>query len=76
MQTKKHSLIESITNVLSGLLISWLAWHLIISPIFKIYPNNTDIVLISVIFTILSIIRSYFIRRIFNHALRESVNKE
>jgi hypothetical protein len=74
MQTKKHSLIESITNVLSGLLISWLAWHLIISPIFKIYPNNTDIVLISVIFTILSIIRSYFIRRIFNHALRESVN--
>lgn len=66
MQTKKHSLIESITNVFSGLLISWLAWHLIISPIFKIYPNNTDIVLISIIFTILSIIRSYFIRRIFN----------
>lgn len=66
MQTKKHSLIESITNVFSGLLISWLAWHLIISPIFKIYPNNTDIVLISIIFTILSIIRSYFIRRVFN----------
>lgn len=66
MQTKKHSLIESITNVFSGLLISWLAWHLIISPIFDIYPNNTDIILISVIFTILSIIRSYIIRRLFN----------
>ena len=66
MQTKKHSIIESITNVFSGLLISWLAWYLIISPIFKIHPNNTDIVLISMIFTTLSIIRSYLIRRFFN----------
>jgi hypothetical protein len=66
MQTKKHSLVESITNVFSGLLISWLAWHLIISPIFKIYPDNRDIVLISIIFTVLSVVRSYFIRRAFN----------
>ena len=66
MQSKKHSFIESISNVISGLLLSWLAWHLIISPIFNIYPSNQDIFIISVIFTVISIARSYVIRRIFN----------
>jgi len=66
MQTKKHSLIESIINVIEGLLLSWIAWHLIISPIFKIYPSNQDIFVISMIFTIISIARSYIIRRLFN----------
>jgi len=66
MQSKRKSLLESITNTISGLLLSWLTWHLIISPIFNIYPKDTDIILISIIFTILSIVRSYLIRRIFN----------
>jgi len=66
MQSKKKSLIESIANVIAGLLLNWLTWHLFIIPIFKIYPSNQEIIIICVIFTILSIIRSYFIRRMFN----------
>ena len=66
MQSKKKSLIESVANVITGLILNWLTWHLLIIPIFKIYPNNQQIIIICVIFTILSIIRSYFIRRIFN----------
>jgi len=66
MQSKKHSLIEAIINVLSGLLLSIATWKLIITPIFGIEANNSQVVLISLIFTILSILRSYFWRRLFN----------
>jgi hypothetical protein len=66
MQSKKKSFIESVTNVIVGLFLSWLTWQIVIIPIFKIYPNNQQIIIISVIFTILSILRSYVIRRIFN----------
>jgi cytochrome c biogenesis protein CcdA len=66
MQSKKKSFIESVANVVAGLLLSWLIWQIVIIPIFKIYPSNQEIIIISIIFTILSILRSYVIRRIFN----------
>jgi cytochrome c biogenesis protein CcdA len=66
MQSKKKSFIESVTNVIVGLFLSLLTWKIAIIPIFKIYPNNQQIIIISVIFTILSILRLYVIRRIFN----------
>jgi len=66
MQSKKKSFIESVTNVIVGLFLSWLTWKIVIIPIFKIYPNNQQIIIISIIFTILSILRLYVIRRIFN----------
>jgi len=66
MQSKLHSLFEAIINVGSGLLLSIATWKLIITPIFGIEANNSQVVLISAIFTILSILRSYFWRRLFN----------
>lgn len=71
MQSKKQSLIESVSNVSSGLILSWITWRLIITPIFKIYPSNSDIFIISLIFTIISIIRSYVLRRLFNNLLKK-----
>jgi len=65
-QSKRRSLLEAVINVMVGLFINWASWFLIIIPIFKIYPSSYDIVLISIIFTIISIARSYMIRRIFN----------
>jgi len=66
MQSKKQSLIEAIINVGSGFLLSIATWKLIITPIFGIEANNGQVAIISGIFTVLSIIRSYFWRRIFN----------
>lgn len=66
MQSKRNSLIESIINVGSGFLLSIATWKLIITPIFGIEANNGQVAIISGIFTVLSIIRSYFWRRIFN----------
>lgn len=66
MQTRRNSLIEAIFNTFLGLVVSWMTWKIIITPIFKIYPSNKEIILISAIFTIISIIRSYLVRRLFN----------
>lgn len=65
MQTKVHSLIESLTNVCVGYLVS-LAGQILIFPLFGIDVPIRDNILISVAFTVLSIARSYYLRRIFN----------
>jgi hypothetical protein len=65
MQTKVHSLIESLTNVAVGYIVS-LAGQILIFPLFGIDVPIRDNILIGVAFTVLSIARSYYLRRIFN----------
>jgi len=66
-QSKKQSLLECTLNISSGLIISMLLWYYIISPVFKIDSSFMDTVLITMIFTIVSIVRSYVWRRLFNN---------
>ena len=65
MQTKKQSLIETLTNVGIGWFISFIA-NMLVLPLFGYNINLTDGVLISIIFTIISIVRGYVVRRWFN----------
>ena len=65
MQTKKQSLIESLTSTTIGIIIG-IVLNLTILPIFGYPVSLSDSLWISVIFTIVSIIRSYIIRRWFN----------
>jgi hypothetical protein len=65
MQLKKHSFMESITNVIVGYGVALLS-QIIIFPIFGIKVTIRDNVLIGLFFTVVSIIRSYALRRIFN----------
>lgn len=65
MQTKKQSLIESLTSTTIGIIIG-IVLNLIILPIFGYPVSLSDSLWISVIFTVISIIRSYIIRRWFN----------
>lgn len=64
-QTKYQSFIESITNTVIGFLIS-LAATFVIFPIVNIQSNPSKNVAITVFFTVISILRSYIIRRYFN----------
>jgi hypothetical protein len=65
MQSKKHSLFESFVNVLVGLGIA-IASQRIIFPLLghnvPVYQN----LILAIYFTIISIIRSYALRRVFN----------
>ena len=65
MQTKRQSLIETLTNVSIGWFISFIA-NMLVLPLFGYNINLTDGVLISIIFTVISIIRGYVVRRWFN----------
>ena len=65
MQSKKHSFIESLLNTVVGFLISLLV-QLIIYPILNIPVTIFQNIIITSVFTIVSIIRGYIIRRYFN----------
>ena len=64
-QSKKHSLIESMTNTIIGLISSFII-QLIIYPLLDIEVTIFENVIITIVFFIASIIRGYIIRRIFN----------
>ena len=59
------SMVESITNVLVGYLVAVVA-QLIVFPIFDIRISTADNLTIAAIFTVVSIVRSYALRRFFN----------
>ena len=65
MQSKKQSFIESLTSTTIGIIIG-IVLNLTILPIFGYPVSVVDSLWISVIFTVISIIRSYIIRRWFN----------
>ena len=65
MQTKKQSFLESLTNVFIGYIISLISLFLIF-PILGIESSPGKNVLITFYFTLISIVRSYILRRYFN----------
>jgi len=65
MQTRTQSLIESLTNIIIGYLVAILS-QLLVFPFFDIYVTFMDNVLIGFYFTIISLARSYLLRRFFN----------
>ena len=65
MQTKKQSVIESLTNIIVGLLTSFLI-QLIIYPLLNIPVSINQNIIITIVFFIVSFIRGYLIRRYFN----------
>ena len=64
-QSKKHSLLESIINVAVGYGIAILS-QIAIFPLFGIDIPLRDNLLIGLFFTVISIVRSYALRRVFN----------
>lgn len=75
MQSKTHSLIESIANTVSGFLISVLIGE--ISYAYYGIPVSTAQNLeLTLIFTVASIIRSYAFRRLFNRWQTNSARRQ
>jgi hypothetical protein len=69
MQTRLGSFIESSLNTLSGFFISFFLWQLV-GPWFGYTVTFGDNFLITSIFTVASIARSYVWRRCFNNRQR------
>lgn len=66
-QSKRKSLVEALVNQVSGFVLSVLIFQYIIGPyLLGIEPNWIHNINITIIFTVVSVIRSYFVRRLFN----------
>jgi len=65
MQSKKDSLKESITNVIIGYMVA-LVSQILIFPIVGVDASIDQKLVIGVYFTIISLLRSYLVRRYFN----------
>lgn len=65
MQTKTQSLIESCTNVSIGYAVAVLS-QLAIYPLFDVHLSLGDNLIMGLYFTLVSLVRGYFVRRWFN----------
>lgn len=65
MQTRLHSFLESLTNIAIGYFVA-LGSQLLIFPLFDIHIPLSDNIAIGAWFTVISLVRSYVIRRYFN----------
>lgn len=64
-QSRRGSLIEAVANVVIGYGIA-VGAQVAIFPLFGIHLPLADNLLIGVLFTVVSLVRSYFLRRLFN----------
>lgn len=65
MQTRIQSAIESVANVVVGYLVA-LASQLLVFPMFGIHVPFSSNLAIGAWFTVISLVRSYVLRRWFN----------
>lgn len=67
VQSRVGSITEILLNVGTGLLTSNLCWHFIVLPLYPKLATETvgNIFVVNLIFTFISILRSYAFRRLF-----------
>lgn len=67
-QTKWESFKEQLYNIGSGFFLSYLVWIFIVNPLItQGHLTINDSLLITSIFTVTSLLRSFVWRRVFNH---------
>lgn len=70
-QSRLGSLIEALANVVIGFGTNWLA-NMVILPLFGFHVTGAQAFGIGVFFTVISIVRSYTLRRWFNARLQHA----
>ncbi len=69
MQTRMVSMIEAFINIGTGFLLSMVIWQCLAGPLFGYEITLAQNVGLTSIFTVVSIVRSYFWRRFFARGL-------
>jgi len=70
-QTRLESLIEANANTFIGFFVSLVFWSVAIVPIYHFKISMFQNIQITLLFTIISIIRGYTVRRFFNAGLHK-----
>ena len=75
MQTKLESLTEAVINTFIGFVIAFIS-QLIIFPIVGVDVTLGQNFILTILFTLVSIIRTYIIRRYFNKKSKSKIQRE
>lgn len=68
-QSRKMSLIESATNVVIGMVLA-MGTQMIVFPWYGVHVKFYDHFIMTCMFTTVSFVRGYVIRRVFNRSVR------
>lgn len=68
-QTRLGSWLEAWANIAVGFAINWCA-NMLVLPLFGFHVTGPQAFGIGVIFTVISLVRSYVLRRVFNRIKR------
>ena len=63
-QSKTMSMVESVVNVLVGFAINLVA-QVLVFPLFGFYITLSENLMVGAIFTVISLVRSFTLRRVF-----------
>lgn len=66
MQSKNRSWHEALASTAIGFIVSMLVWEAIIKPFWNLHTSFVNNLEITAVFTVVSVLRGYFVRRIFN----------
>jgi len=66
MQTKKQSFIEACAGTAIGYVIA-VATQMVVFPLFGVHIPMHQHCLMAILFTVISIVRGYYVRRFFNY---------
>lgn len=73
-QTKLESFIETLLNIASGFIVSMIVWQYFVAPMYDIPVTIESNLGITAIFTVTSMVRSYYWRRFFAVGLHKKVH--
>ena len=76
MQTHFESLVEQFFNIGSGFFLAMVVQMFVITPVFHLPVTHTQNISITLIFTVVSVARSFLWRRVFNHLSVKKNNKD
>ena len=74
-QSRLASLVESSLNVGTGYIVSLCTWSFFVAPLYGLKTSMGQNAEIAMIFTIISVIRSYLWRRFFNWLHLQSIQQ-
>lgn len=76
MQTRKGSLAESLAGTAIGFIISVAVWEFVVKPVWDIHTSFAENISITALFTVVSVIRGYVLRRFFNQLHNKNNRKQ
>ena len=73
-QSRRHSLLEAWANIIVGFSINYVA-NLLIFPLFGFHISLEANFIMGLIYTVISLVRSYVLRRWFNDVMLRAIDK-